>query len=335
MGNSNIKHFFVAVIHLLILFTTTPLLFSQDNSWDDLPNVFVISLESIRNSESIDDPTHQYIPNLWNKMLKDGTLFTNLIDLNNNFHMPVLQAINSGENYSAFGRPLKAPTIFEYVGRKYSMPKTKLWSIGHWHNYICKINKYVDYPCVLNSNFIEEHSPEFDSLLSKQEQIFLSNKIIENKIYGVIWNEWDSVGQVLYQFFKKICKQYKPKLIHYSMADVEAAHYCTFARYCLALMAIDKRIYEIWRMINEDPYYKNNTYLIVTVDHQRDAYYMQHDHRGEEDNVWIYIYGPNVKKGAVIKRVVHHIDIFATIAYLMKVETHDTKGRFLEDCFLK
>lgn len=47
------------------------------------------------------------------------------------------------------------------------------------------------------------------------------------------------------------------------------------------------------------------------------------------------IFGPDIKKGAVLNNEVHHIDVFATIAYLMKVQTHDTKGVLLKDCFKK
>lgn len=319
-----LKQFLLIFIHFFLLLARTSSLSAQNNSWDGLPNIIIITLEGVRNSESIKDPTHQYIPNLWNKMLKEGTLYTNLIDLNTKFHMPSVQAINTGKTYPADWR-ISVPSIFQYVGRKYNMPPTKLWSIGHWQSKNCKNDPNNSYPCEID---IARFSPMLNSILSRQELEFLKLYEEWSKTLIIPWPVWDSVASIWHRFFKKILKEFKPKLIHYMMSDTESAHYCTFGRYVLGLRSIDRKIFEIWQIINEDPYYKNNTYLIITPDHERDAYYMQHNN-DDIGKVWMYVYGPGIKKGAVIERIVHHIDIFTTVADLMKVEVHDNKGKIL------
>jgi len=331
-----IKQFFLIFVYFLLLLIRTQSLFAEDNSWDKLPNIVIITLLGVRNSESIEDPAHQYIPNLWNKMFKEGTLYTNLINLNLTFHMPPVQAINTGKDYPVYWG-ISVPSIFQYVGEKYNMPASKLWSIGHFFSDNCKyykpdnINPDNSYPCEIN--LASKIPSVLRNILSRQELIFLKfyGELLKKEI--TLYPIWDSVSLIWYQFFKKVLKEFKPKLIHYIMEDTETAHYCTFGRYVLDLRSMDREIFEIWQMIKEDPYYKNNTYLIITVDHGRDAYYMEHSD-DDISNVWMYIYGPDIKKGIVIERIVHHKDIFATVAYLMKVETHNNKGKILSDAFL-
>ena len=130
-------------------------------------------------------------------------------------------------------------------------------------------------------------------------------------------------------------REFKPKLVHYIMNDVEVAHSDTFSKYVLALRACDKGVFEIWEMIQKDSFYKDNTYLIINVDHGRNLYYMEHYENAYDNpsHVWMYIYGPDIKKGVIINRPIYHIDIFTTVAYIMNVETHSTEGKVLKDCF--
>ena len=64
-------------------------------------------------------------------------------------------------------------------------------------------------------------------------------------------------------------------------------------------MTCDREINEIMDIIKTDPFYKDNTYLIVSPDHDRNTYYMQHNLYNNKP-VWLYIYGPDIKKGTVI-----------------------------------
>ena len=48
---------------------------TREASDKTIPNIIVITLSGVRNIDSINDPTHQYIPNLWNKMLKEYKIF--------------------------------------------------------------------------------------------------------------------------------------------------------------------------------------------------------------------------------------------------------------------
>ena len=344
MSLLKIKFIRTLTMAIYIMFFVKSLnVFAQNISEKKIPNVIIITFSGVRNVESINDPTHQYIPYLWNKMFKEGVLYTNLVDLNHQFHMPVVRAINTGMNYPVFGGLLKAPSIFQYVKKKYNLSADKMWSIGHWFDtdYALETDDYSKdtSPCALSFlgmfSVGSGMSSEIKHILTKQELIFLESFPEAMEKTPEKWPNWDSLGMIQYQIFKKIMREFKPKLVHYIMNDVEIAHSDSFGSYVIALRTCDKRIFELWELIQKDSFYKDNTYLIVNIDHERNLYYMDH-YENAYDNpskVWMYIYGPGIKKGKVIERPIHHVDIFNTVAYIMDVETHFTKGRVLKDCF--
>ncbi len=303
----------------------------------DLPNVVMITLSGVRNSESIDDPTHQYMPNLWGKMLKEGTLYANLESLGAEFHMPQVDAINTGKVYPVYMR-IDTPSIFQYIRKKYALPATKFWSIKHFveKSYFLKTKEFKEdsFPCEVDMTFTM--SDQLKQKLTGQELDFVKSfRQMEVKFMNFEIYHWDTVDEVFCGIFKKIVDEYKPKFIHYVMAGVEVAHHDMFSRYCLALKHCDENIYGIWQMIQKDPFYRDNTYLIVCPDHERNAYFMQHTQNAHDNpsRVWMYIYGPGIKKGEVINRRINHTDIFATIAGIFNVETRPARGRVLKDCF--
>jgi len=325
------------VFGVLLLFIFTAALFprQEESAGKTLPKVVIIVLSGVSNSESIDDQSHQYLPKLWGTVINKGTLYTNVAPLDCEFHMPVVSAIVTGLVYPFSGR-LRTPSIFQYLKKTYALPSDKLWVLGEWdRDFFGK--ETPDYPKnTFPSQLVAltyEMSPEAYNLLNDEEKIFVK-KYRELK-RG--WPQWDSLSAMQFTLFEKILSQLKPVLILDIMNDVESAHYDTYARYCLALKKNDERIYVIWEIIQNDPYFKDNTYLIITPDHVRNEYYMQHsDNVGEGAlPTWMFIYGPNIKKGAVISREIHHMDLFPTLAGIFKVSTHESRGEKLGDCFEK
>ena len=339
--NSFTRLFIRAGIIFIVLFSKFSFnAYPQGAPEDKIPNVIIVTFNGVRNEDSIDDPTHQYIPNFWNNMRKEGVLYTNLTNLNFEFHMPSVNAINTGGIYPFFSDGISAPTIFQYVKKKYALQRHKLWLIGHWFAKQGGLTtaEYPDdtYPCQMSFSIVKCFlvPVELTETLTKQESIFL-DQAYKLKDKNLTYFHWDTLGEIQYRFFKKIVQKYKPKLIHYVMNDVESAHYDSFARYVLALKRSDEKIFEILQMIKSDPFYKNNTYLFISMDHGRNLYYMNHTENPVEDlsRVWMYVYGPDIKKGITITRPVRHIDIFATVADIMAVETYPTEGKVLKDSF--
>jgi len=314
-------------------------LVAQEPISKEIPRVIIVTLGGVRNSESLGDPAHQYMSKMWGEMLKEGVLYTKLVDLNFEFHMPSVNAIITGKNYAAL-MPIETPTLFQYVRKKYHLPQNRIWSIGQWDYNACvfKTPGYDEqtYPsqiAVLDFKSPSNEEKEFSPLLQDFASRF---RIIQRKRAAQFeCTQWNALEEVCFMIFKEISSKFKPYFLHYVIGSPDSAHYDTFSQYVLSLKRSDEIIFDIWKMIKTEPFYKGNTYLIVCVDHTRNSYYMHHTENSDENpsQVWMYVFGSGVKKNTVLDRPVYHTDIFATVARIMDVKTLPTEGRLLEDCF--
>lgn len=84
-----------------------------------------------RNSESIDDPAHRYVPNLWNQLVPQGTLFTNLRVEHVVVHSSSTASMVTGHwEYGDldWSRPPIHPTLFELHRRARGGADTSAWA---------------------------------------------------------------------------------------------------------------------------------------------------------------------------------------------------------------
>jgi len=306
-----------------------------ERSPESVPNVIIISLSGVRNSESIKDPAHQYFSHLWNDLLKEGMLYTDVVCVEQEFHMTTFNSINTGKSSLLYYK-IDRPTIFQYVRKKYGWPANKFWMVGNWQGVwgYCKTDGFQEdtYPNDISLGL--DITPDLAQVLSSQERLILDSlRESQKKFSGFNFSNWDAFDALSFKLFKKVVAAYHPKLVHYSFGGPDIAHYDSFGRYVLTLQQDDQMIYEIWRLIQNDPFYKDNTYLFVNADDERNAYYRYHDSNARDNpcHVWLYVFGPNVKKGVTVKRPIHHIDIFPTVARIMEVETPSSDGKVLTE----
>ncbi|MBU1864544.1 MAG: hypothetical protein KKH94_12865 [Candidatus Omnitrophica bacterium] len=305
------------------------------DGYEKNPNVIIVTLAGVRAAESIIDRYFQYMSNIFGVMCKEGVLYTHVKDPNYHFHDPTYRSIISGKQ-AYFYSPtvgLTVPSLFQYVRKQYALPATKTWAIGYWTKAAsyCKTKMYRanTFPCYYSpGNGISQAGK---MLLTREERGEDESYVNAKNI--CTWAFWDSQSVLQYKIVKRIMYRYKPKLVHFALNSTDCAHYGTFGRYSVALKEADKEIFDIWNMIQEDPYYKNRTYFLVGPDHIRNLYYMHHTQYRENDHSWIYIFGPRVKENETINRPVYQIDLFATVAHIMDVKTHKSDGEVLWDCF--
>jgi hypothetical protein len=84
-----------------------------------------------RSSETIDDPTHRFIPHLWNDLIPRGTLFTNMRVEHKVVHPNSAGSIMTGHwewDDIDWSRPVAHPTIFEIYRRARRAPDTAAWA---------------------------------------------------------------------------------------------------------------------------------------------------------------------------------------------------------------
>ena len=93
--------------------------------------ILVVFGGGTRSSEAIDDPEHRWIPNLWNRMVPRGTLWTNMRVEHRVVHPNSTGSIKTGHwewDDIDWSKPLAHPTIFELFRKHRDAPDTAAWS---------------------------------------------------------------------------------------------------------------------------------------------------------------------------------------------------------------
>ncbi len=141
--------------------------------------------------------------------------------------------------------------------------------------------------------------------------------------------------------------------VHFGDADEEAhlhngilaarkVHYGIF-NYHKALREADYYVGRIWKLLQEDAYYKDNTYLIVTTDHGRDNYAdpLQWSTHGDCvahgkplcsgcKHIFAIAVGPGLKARTVSKSY-GHVDLAPTVARLLGVPFPSASGEAITE----
>jgi hypothetical protein len=93
--------------------------------------ILVVFGGGTRNSESVGDGEHRYIPQLWKEMIPRGTLFTNMRVEHRVVHPNCNASIKTGHwQYDDldWSKPPRHPTIFEIVRKQRDLPDTAAWA---------------------------------------------------------------------------------------------------------------------------------------------------------------------------------------------------------------
>jgi len=93
--------------------------------------ILVVFGGGTRNSESVGDGEHRYIPQLWKEMIPRGTLFTNMRVEHRVVHPNCNASIKTGHwEYDDldWSKPPRHPTIFEIVRKHRNLPDTAAWA---------------------------------------------------------------------------------------------------------------------------------------------------------------------------------------------------------------
>lgn len=106
-----------------------------------------------------------------------------------------------------------------------------------------------------------------------------------------------------------------------------------YEEYLRAVKAADERIGAIFDWVKADPYFSNNTAIVIRPDfgrddeiniygelHHSEGYYYTH-------RVASIFWGPDFRKGVDRKTVVNRVDMAPTLAKLLNVDTADMQGR--------
>jgi len=103
-------------------------------------NVFIMVIDGLKNTEAFDDPTHQYIPRIWNDLRPLGTIYRNFYNMgqtgttsgHTNICSGVVQFLPNILNatYDPIVIMQEEPSIFQYYRSQLHVPEDKTWIIN-------------------------------------------------------------------------------------------------------------------------------------------------------------------------------------------------------------
>ena len=277
---------------------------SQETNNSSEQNVFIVVIDGVRYSESFGSEA-KYIPHLYNDLAPLGTLFTNF-----RFADEGITSTNPGQASILTGNwqliandgtehPNK-PTLFEYYRKQFSAKESDCFVVAG--------KKKLE--ALAYSSF-----PEYGIDYKASTKCFDLNN--NDEVYYSLISAIDN-------FHPKLA------LVNFPMTDKEA-HSGSWDGYIAALENVDSLIYLLYNKIQSDPFYKNNTTILITNDHGRHSNdFTNHgcDCDGCEHIMLLGI-GKNFEANKVDGDLHYQIDICKTVGDIMKFQTPFAQGNNL------
>ena len=127
-----------------------------------------------------------------------------------------------------------------------------------------------------------------------------------------------------HEFALEALKNQKPKLLFIGYGEPDDfGHDKDYDLYLNAINRNDRMIEELWNYVQTDPFYKDQTTIIVTTDHGRGDFYEWVDHSKHvkgSSNSFIMLLGPSIKKENFTKKDYYSTQIAQTIADLLEIK---------------
>ncbi|MFQ6059179.1 MAG: alkaline phosphatase family protein, partial [Anaerolineae bacterium] len=279
-------------------------------------NVFVVSIDGIRNTEAFDASYPAlFVPHMWNELRPQGAIYRNFYNRAQTYTTPGNNTLINGawEWMPNIGQRLdlraKAPTIFEYYRREHpEVPRDKLWAVVGKAN--VRLAEHSIHPF---------YGADYGAILSFPA------------------GHDDQAGWAEMQ---RVMDTYHPSLVFFHLGEVDhAGHTGNWITYTLAIRNADAIVKALWDKIQSDPVYRDRTTMIVSTDHGRhdDEHGGFKGHGGicEGDKRLIFLaLGPDIRPGVEITTPREQTDIAPTVGALMGFDTPLAEGHVLTEMLI-
>ncbi len=311
------------------------------------------------------------IPNLLGELLPQATFFSQVVNRGILGHYVATASIVTGayETFNNFAAvPPGNPTVFEYFRRDVKRPATDCWVVapsngfarigesGH-KSFGPGLGAGVILPKRLLSAALTAHS---DS--ERYKHLLLDN--YETPLYAppltgrqIELNQMASMLKLSVDDFaeharslaspdemsvyvaKHLMHQFAPSLLWVTLHDIDVAHSGTFSLYIDGIKRCDRLCAELWRAIQKDPEYANQTTMFILPDFGRDSDIdpggngFQHHRTGDalSRTTWMIVLGPGVRQNVVVDRPVESTDLVPTLGALLGFDARYAQGKPLAE----
>jgi hypothetical protein len=271
-------------------------------------NVFILVVDGARYSETFGDPSHQYIPHIWNDLRPMGTIYTSFynqgVTFTNSGHASILTG--TWQSIANDGTELPHnPTLFEYFRKEKNAAQTENFVIlGKDKLDILAYSDHAEYG-ELYGALIQPSSSQYDDLIA-----------------------FDNAKTVLHTYHPRLA------IVNFPATD-RAGHDGPWINYTSKLQIADSLVNEFWNYIQGDPRYQNKTTVFITNDHGRHLDSIASGFREHGDgcdgcrHISLLVLGPDTPAGTIDSTQRLQIDIAPTVALLLKYNPVYSDGTIL------
>jgi len=322
-----------------------------------------------RDEETFAPEGQQYIPGLLNELIPQATFYTQVVNRGILGHYVANASLATGcyESFDNFTPvPPKNPTLFEYYRRDRRRPASDVWVIAPSNGfnrigesdhalYGKGLGATVVLPKQLLSGVVKGDSPDYERLLRDNYESpgqvanpELHDVSLENlaKLMQLPVSEFVAHAQTVKSpdelslyIMRHVMRTVAPTVIWITLHDIDVAHAGAFSLYTDAIMRSDRICTEIWKAIQSDPNYKNETNLFILPDFGRDADNdpggngFQHHRTGDalSRTTWLMAMGPGIRENATVDRPVESIDLVPTLARMLQCDARFARGKLLTE----
>ncbi len=275
-------------------------------------NVVIVIGDQFRHDETWGDRTHQYIPNIWNKMVPNAS--TCVTFYGNPSYLTLVHLVVLTGSWKDVRRlepqdNPDQPTIFEYFRKGLGKDKKSCYFITSKHEF-----NFMDY----------------------------SNHKAYGEDYGatVEFTKEKNNDEELYDKLVAYMKKNRPNLVVAILGSVKSYNKKKVPeeveRFRKGVVGMDKVVYKIWSYIQEDENYKDKTDFFFLNDH---GDLIDHEDCDDEcKRYWIVMaLGPDIKKNYSVENKWRQVNICPTVGKILNFPTPyvDKDAGVMTDFFVK
>ena len=132
----------------------------------------------------------------------------------------------------------------------------------------------------------------------------------------------------------------RPKLMLVNYQDTDHVHFGVKSHYTRGITAIDQGIQQLYKAVETDPFYKDNTVFVIVPDCGRDnnilmdVPFQHHSNSRSTREIFAMILGNGIKANQTIDTVVDQTSVTSTVAHIMGFEAEMAESPVLEEALL-
>ncbi|WP_218623935.1 hypothetical protein [Granulicella sp. dw_53] len=322
-----------------------------------------------RDEETFAPEGQQNIPRMLQELMPQAAFFTQVVNRGILGHYVATASLATGvyERFNNFADVSpENPTLFEYFRQSLKRPASDAWVVApsngfnrigqSSHGLYTGAGASVILPKrllahadgsaafgglehLLNDNYespIQAPVALASEMPSEQVASMLKLSVADFAAHASTLNSPDELSLFV---ARRIMREVAPCLLWVTLHDIDVAHTGAFSLYLEGIRRSDTICAELWRTIQSEPEYKDQTNLLILPDFGRDSdgdaggNGFQHHRTGDalSRTTWMMALGPDVRQNTVVDRPIESIDLTPTVAALFGCDARMSQGHLIRE----